>query len=288
MTLPVLFGANVDPVWQPADLPVQHATAAERLGLDLVTIQDHPYQAAFYDTWTLLTYLAGRTERITFVPTVATLPLRPPAMLAKAAASLDLLTGGRVQLGLGAGAFWDAIVAMGGPRRAPAEAVAALEEAIAVIRAMWSDERSIKVEGAHYRVTGLHPGPPPSPGLGIWLGAYGPRMLALTGAVADGWLPSHAFFGVDKLPAAIARIDDAAQAAGRDPAHLRRVYNIAGLIGPETSEPFRGTVEQWTDQLLAVHALGMNGFVYWPADDHERQLARFAEEVVPAVRAALG
>lgn len=287
MTLPVLFGANVDPRWQPADLPVRHSTAAERLGLDLVTIQDHPYQAAFYDTWTLLTYLAGRTERITFVPTVATLPLRPPAMLAKSAASLDLLTGGRVQLGLGAGAFWDAIVAMGGPRRAPAEAVAALEEAIAVIRAMWSGERSIKVEGAYYRVAGLHPGPPPSPGLGIWLGAYGPRMLALTGAVADGWLPSHAFLGVDKLPAAIARIDDAAQTAGRDPAHLRRVFNISGLIGPETSDPFRGTVEQWTDQLLAVHALGMNGFVYWPADDHERQLARFAEEVVPAVRAAL-
>lgn len=157
MTLPVLFGANVDPLWQPADLPVQHAITVELLGLDLVTIQDHPYQAAFYDTWTLLTYLAGRTERITFVPTVATLPLRPPAVLAKSAATLDLLTGGRVQLGLGAGAFWDAIVAMGGPRRTPAEAVAALEEAIAVIRAMWSDQRSVRVEGAHYQLTGLHP-----------------------------------------------------------------------------------------------------------------------------------
>jgi alkanesulfonate monooxygenase SsuD/methylene tetrahydromethanopterin reductase-like flavin-dependent oxidoreductase (luciferase family) len=287
MTLPVLFGANVDPLWQPADLPVRHAAAAERLGLDLVTIQDHPYQAAFYDTWTLLTYLAGRTERITFVPTVATLPLRPPAVLAKSAATLDLLTGGRVQLGLGTGAFWDAIVAMGGPRRSPAEAVAALEEAIAVIRAMWSDERSVKVEGEHYRLAGVHPGPQPGPGLGIWLGAYGPRMLALTGAAADGWLPSHAFLGVDKLPSALARIDDAAQAAGRDPAGLRKVSNISGLIGPETSEPFRGSVAQWTDQLLAVSALGMNGFVYWPTDDHERQLARFAEEVVPAVRAAL-
>jgi alkanesulfonate monooxygenase SsuD/methylene tetrahydromethanopterin reductase-like flavin-dependent oxidoreductase (luciferase family) len=287
MTLPVLFGANVDPLWQPADLPVRHAATAERLGLDLVTIQDHPYQGAFYDTWTLLTYLAGRTERITFVPTVATLPLRPPAVLAKSAATLDLLTGGRVQLGLGAGAFWDAIVAMGGPRRSAADAVAALEEAIAVIRAMWSEERSVKVEGEHYRIAGLHPGPKPGPGLGIWLGAYGPRMLALTGAAADGWLPSHAFLGAEKLGAALTRIDDAAEAAGRDPARLRKVYNISGFIGPETGEPFRGSVEQWTDQLLAVHALGMNGFVYWPADDHERQLVRFAEEVVPAVRTAL-
>jgi alkanesulfonate monooxygenase SsuD/methylene tetrahydromethanopterin reductase-like flavin-dependent oxidoreductase (luciferase family) len=235
----------------------------------------------------LLTYLAGRTERVTFVPTVATVPLRPPAVLAKSAASLDLLTGGRVQLGLGTGAFWDAIVAMGGPRRSPGEAVAALEEAIAVIRAMWSDERSITVEGEHYRVAGLHPGPQPSSGLGIWLGAYGPRMLRLVGSLADGWLPSHAFLGVEELPSALARIDDAAQAAGRDPARLRKVYNISGLVGPETSEPFRGTVEQWTEQLLAVHAIGMNGFVYWAADDHERQLVRFAEEVVPAVRAAL-
>jgi alkanesulfonate monooxygenase SsuD/methylene tetrahydromethanopterin reductase-like flavin-dependent oxidoreductase (luciferase family) len=287
MTLPVLFGANVDPLWQPADLPVRHAQQVERLGLDLVTIQDHPYQAAFYDAWTLLTYLAGRTERVTFVPTVATLPLRPPAVLAKSAASLDLLTGGRVQLGLGTGAFWDAIAAMGGPRRSPAEAVGALEEAIAVIRAMWSDERSVRVGGAHYRLAGVHPGPQPSQSLGIWLGAYGPRMLALTGATADGWLPSHAFLGMDKLPTALARIAEAAQAAGRDPARLRKVYNISGLIGPETNTPFRGTVAQWTDQLLAATALGMNGFVYWPADDHERQIVRFAEEVVPAVRAAL-
>src|SRR5262245_4385238 len=129
MTLPVMFGANVDPVCQPAGAALDHALAAERLGLDLVTIQDHPYQAAFYDAWTLLTYLAGRTERITFVPTVANLPLRPPAILAKSAASLDILSGGRVQLGLGAGAFWGAISAMGGARRDAREAVEALREA---------------------------------------------------------------------------------------------------------------------------------------------------------------
>jgi alkanesulfonate monooxygenase SsuD/methylene tetrahydromethanopterin reductase-like flavin-dependent oxidoreductase (luciferase family) len=106
MTLPVLFGANVDPVWQPPDGPLERTKHAERLGLDFATVQDHPYQPAFHDTWTLLTFLAARTEHITLVPTVANLPLRPPAMLAKAAASLDLLSGGRLQLGLGAGAFW--------------------------------------------------------------------------------------------------------------------------------------------------------------------------------------
>jgi alkanesulfonate monooxygenase SsuD/methylene tetrahydromethanopterin reductase-like flavin-dependent oxidoreductase (luciferase family) len=289
MTLPLLFGANVDPLWSPADAPLRHTRAAERLGLDLVTIQDHPYQAAFYDAWTLLSYLAGRTERITLVPTVATLPLRPPAILAKSAATLDQLTGGRVQLGLGAGAFWDAIAAMGGPRRGPREAVEALDDAIDVIRAMWGPERSVRVTGRHYSLAGVHPGPTPSPSLGLWLGAYGPRMLALTGAKADGWLPSHAFLGVDRLADAVARIDDAAAEAGRDPARLRKIYNISGLIGPESAEPFRGSVEQWTELLVSIATEhGMNGFVFWPADDHENQMARFAQEIAPAVRAAIG
>jgi alkanesulfonate monooxygenase SsuD/methylene tetrahydromethanopterin reductase-like flavin-dependent oxidoreductase (luciferase family) len=288
VSLPVLFGANVDPFAEPADAPVRAATRAERLGLDLITIQDHPYQRRFYDTWTVLSFLAARTERVTLVPTVACLPLRPPAMLAKSAASLDLLTGGRIQLGLGAGSFWDAIVAMDGPRRDAREAVDALAEAVTVIRAMWSGQRSVRVTGRHYRLNGVHSGPRPGPGLGIWLGAYGPRMLRLTGTVADGWQPSYAHLGLDRLPAASRRIDDAARAAGRDPTRLRKVYNIGGRIGAESPEPFAGSVRQWTDQLasLAIDH-GMNGFVFWPAEDHDTQLRRFTDEVVPAVQAAV-
>ena len=90
--------------------------AADEGGIDLVGIQDHPYQWRYVDTWTLIAWLAARTERIRFFPDVANLPLRPPAVLAKAAASLDVLSGGRVELGLGAGAFWEAIGADG---RAP-------------------------------------------------------------------------------------------------------------------------------------------------------------------------
>lgn len=288
MTLPLLFGANVDPVWRPPNAPVRNARAAEELGLDLVTIQDHPYQAGFYDAWTLLAFLAAGTDRITLVPTVATLPLRPPAMLAKSVATLDLLTRGRVQLGLGAGAFWDAIAAMGGPRRGPGEAVAALDEGIDVIRAMWSDQRSVRVHGDYYRLAGVHPGPTPGAGLGIWLGAYGPRMLALTGAKADGWMPSHGFLGLDRLGDAVQRIDDAAAAAGRDPGRLRKIYNISGIIGAESPRPFLGSARQWVNLLVSlVTEHGMNGFVYWPADDQETQMVRFAEEVVPAVRAGL-
>jgi len=114
-------------------------------------------------------------------------------------------------------------------------------------------------------------------------------MLALTGAKADGWMPSHAFLGLDRLGEAVTRIDDAAAAAGRDPAGIRKIYNISGLIGRESDQPFQGSVRQWTDQLTStVTERRMNGFVFWPAADHEHQLARFADEVVPAVRTALG
>jgi alkanesulfonate monooxygenase SsuD/methylene tetrahydromethanopterin reductase-like flavin-dependent oxidoreductase (luciferase family) len=288
MALSVLLGANVDPVWEDPQYPLRLARQVDASGLDYISIQDHPYRSAFYDAWTLLTFLAARTEHVTFVPTVANLPLRPPAVLAKAAASLALLCGGRVQLGLGAGAFWDAIAAFGGPRRNGKEAVDALDEAIDVIRALWSGERSVRAGGTHYQVTGAHPGPPAAPDLGIWLGAYGPRMLALTGAKADGWIPSLGFLGLDKLSDAVARVDDAASAAGREPAAIRRIYNVGGMIGPESPEPFLGSARQWVDQLVTiVHEHGMNGFTFWPNDDREQQLAIFAAEVAPAVRAAL-
>ena len=288
MTLPVLFGANVDPVWQPLDGPLERTRHAERLGLDFVTVQDHPYQPAFHDTWTLLTFLAARTEHITLVPTVANLPLRPPAMLAKAAASLDLLSGGRLQLGLGAGAFWDAIAAMGGPRRSPGEAVQALEEGIDVIRAMWSGERSVRTSGQLYAVHGSHPGPQPGPGLGIGLGAYRKRTLALTGRMADGWMPSLGFLPPDRVGDASRRIDDAAADAGRDPTAIRKVYNLNGMIGTGSAEPFHGSADQWVEDIVTlVEGAGMNAFAYWPDGDHEAQIALFAEEVAPTVRAAL-
>ena len=174
-----------------ADQVVTAALEADLLGLDSVSIQDHPYQPAFLDTWTLLTHIAARTERITVFPNVANLPLRPPAVLARAAATLDVLSEGRVELGLGAGAFWDAIEAMGGPRRSPGEAVTALEEAVRVIRALWTPGRTPRIDGRHYRLDGAKPGPFPVHPVGIWLGAYKPRMLELTGRLADGWLPSR-------------------------------------------------------------------------------------------------
>ncbi len=264
---------------------VAQAQLADRLGLDLIGIQDHPYQRRFLDTWTLLALLVAQTDRIAFFPDVANLPLRPPAVLAKAAASLDLASGGRLELGLGAGGFWDGIAGMGGPRRTPGEAVGALEEAIQVLRLLWSDQRTVRFEGDHYRVAGIHPGPRPAHPIGIWVGGYGPRMLGLIGRAADGWVPSAPYTPPDQLAAAQARIDDAAQAAGRDPAAVRRVYNVNGEI---TDGPSRGFLDgppaRWVDDLTALTLdQGMDTYVLWPTGDPDRQLRRFAEEVAPAV-----
>ena len=168
------------------------AQLSEELGLDLVTFQDHPYQRSFLDTWTLMSYVAASTASIHIAPNVLNLPLRPPAVVARAAASLDLLSGGRFELGLGAGAFGEAMVAMGGPQRTPGEAVEALAEAMTILRELWdtSARGGVRVVGRHYTVLGAKRGPAPAHPIGIWLGAYKPRMLRLTGRVADGWLPS--------------------------------------------------------------------------------------------------
>jgi alkanesulfonate monooxygenase SsuD/methylene tetrahydromethanopterin reductase-like flavin-dependent oxidoreductase (luciferase family) len=282
------FGASVEPLAKPPDWAARIAKAADRAGLDLVGIQDHPYQRRFLDTWTLISTLVPITERVRFFPDVANLPLRPPAMLAKAAASLDVLSGGRVEMGLGAGAFWDAVAAMDGPRRSPGEAVRSIEEAIKVMRLVWSDERSLRFDGEFYSLDGMRPGPHPVHPIGIWVGAYRPRMLGLIGRLADGWVPSLGYSPLDKLPEMHERIDDGAENAGRKPGEIRRLYNVAGNIGAEGGGLLEGPASKWVEELTRFTLeLGMDTFIYWPTEDHVRQIEVFASEVVPAVRKAV-
>jgi alkanesulfonate monooxygenase SsuD/methylene tetrahydromethanopterin reductase-like flavin-dependent oxidoreductase (luciferase family) len=280
------LGAFVVPDADELDGVLAQVHAAEEGGLDLIGIQDHPYQRRFLETFSLIAFLAGQTERLRLFPDVANLPLRHPAMLAKQAATLDALSGGRFELGLGAGAFWDAIGAMGGPRRAPGESVEALEEAIAILRACWSGERSVSFSGEHYEVKGFHPGPPPAHEIGIWLGAYGPRMQRITGRLADGWLPSLPRFPVEELAAARHRIDDAAERAGRDPASILRLANVNGTIadGPIAGY-LKGPPAHWIEELTRLRdEFGFDGFIFWGDGDMIEQIGRFAAEVAPALR----
>ena len=281
----LLFGSFITPDAQQPEHVVTLTRLSEQAGLDLATFQDHPYQPGFLDTWTLMSYVAAATTRIRLSANVLNLPLRQPAVLARSAASLDLLSGGRVELGIGAGAFWDAIEANGGPRRSPGAAVDALDEAISVIREVWAVERrgGVLVDGRHYRVAGAKRGPAPAHDVGIWVGGKRPRMLRLIGRAADGWLPSlHGLAGgLDELDDDNAIIDEAAAAAGRDPAAVRRLVNItrqftgSGLLaGPRAT---------WVEDLagLALYH-GVSGFILM--DDDPSAIRRFGEEIAPAVR----
>src|ERR1700742_1125004 len=235
------FGVFITPVAQQPGAVVRLAELAEQAGLDLVSFQDHPYQSSFLDTWTLLAYVAARTSEIKLAPNVLNVPLRPPAVAARAAASLDLLSGGRLGLGLGAGAFWDAIEAMGVPRLSPGESVEALEEAIAVMRAIWDAEErgGVRVEGKHHWVRGAARGPVPAHRIELWIGAYKPRMLRLTGRLGDGWLPSVPYLAATEIAAGNAAIDEAATEAGREPAGGRRVLHGNGGFSGGAPSPLQ-------------------------------------------------
>ncbi|GGJ92167.1 N5,N10-methylene tetrahydromethanopterin reductase [Streptomyces camponoticapitis] len=271
------------------------ALAADENGLDLIGIQDHPYVPDYLDTFVLAGDLLAATRRISVFPDVANLPLRPPALLAKTAAALDLVSGGRFELALGAGGYWDAITRLGVDRRTPREANAALAEAITVLRALWADGTTpVHLEGEYYSVSGVRPGPSPAHPIEIWTGSQGPRALALAGRTADGWAaPIAAYLPYEKWAEANRLIDEAALAAGRDPRSVRRIAQLVGTItgkpgnvrADRGADPVRGTAGQWT-QLLA--RLGreqpFTAFVFWPEEQSLQQVTAFAREVAPEVR----
>jgi alkanesulfonate monooxygenase SsuD/methylene tetrahydromethanopterin reductase-like flavin-dependent oxidoreductase (luciferase family) len=281
------FGLNVDPNTGGLAIAARITAIADASGLEYVGIQDHPYNPEFVDTFTLITWLAARTSTVRFFPNVANLPLRPPAMLAKQAATIDVLSGGRFELGLGAGAYADGIAGMGGPRRSHGQARAALSEAIDIIRASWAGE-PYSFQGTYYETPAVQPGPRPAHDIGVWLGVVGPRAAQLVGTKADGWSVSAPYIPPDRLPELNDIITAAAVDEGRDPDAITRLYNVMGLITPQDRGPFHGPAGRWVETLTSLYTDSqMNTFVFWPSSDRERQSRVFAEEVVPAVREIL-
>ena len=281
----VKFGALLE---QSANHPqdvVDLAVLMEQLGYDVVTLSDHPYWPERLDTIALLSAIVARTTRVTVLPNLMNLPLRPPAMLARTAASLDILSGGRFELGIGTGAqqMWDSIVAEGGPARTPGQSIEALEEATHLIRALWTSRTDVEFVDKHYRLDGAKPGPTPPHEISIWFGAYQPRMLRVVGSIGDGWIPSSPFFPPTALPNANRIIDDAATAAGRSPRDIQRGYNIEGEFG---SGPgfLQGPPEAWAEQLAELVLTGQASWFFLYRTGSADFLRLFAAEVAPAVR----
>ena len=221
--------------------------------------------------------VAAKTSSVRLAPNVANLPLRPPSVLARSVASLDILSNGRVELGLGAGAFWDAIEAIGGRRLTPGQSVDALSEAIDVIRAIWHGT-TVRIDGEHHRVHGAKPGPKPAHPVEIWLGAYKPRMLRLTGAKADGWLPSMSYL-------------DLAECRRHERADRRRGGRRRPLPGGDPAAAQRrissGTGSSRAARLgeqLAELTLSTASSTYVMSVGSADDVRRFAQETAPRVR----
>ena len=288
MAGPAAFGLNVDPNAGGLAIAGRIAAIADYAGLEYVGIQDHPYNADFLDTFTVITWLAARTSRVHLFPNVANLPLRPPAMLAKQAATIDVLSGGRFELGLGAGAFADGIAGMGGPRRTPGRGAARRSARRSTSSGPAGRASRSASRAATTRPRTCSPARAPAHPIGLWLGVRGPRAAALVGAKADGWSVSAPYVPPERLPELNDIITAAALEASRDPDQITRLYNVMGLISAHDQGPFHGPPERWVETLASLYTdYQMNAFVFWPSGDRERQSRIFAEEVVPAAREAL-
>jgi alkanesulfonate monooxygenase SsuD/methylene tetrahydromethanopterin reductase-like flavin-dependent oxidoreductase (luciferase family) len=253
---------------------------ADRDGLDVFSLSDHPYIGERLDAYAALGFALGRTQRIAGFANVTNLPTRPAPMLARTVTSLSALSGGRVVLGMGAGGLWDRIADMGVPRLSPEEAVNAFEEAIVLVKKLSGGGPPVTVEGRHYQVNQIDPAPVAAPA--VWTGSVGRKSLAATGRVADGWIPGHA-----------------AATVGRDPRDVRTVFNFPGRITDRPLIATRdrngrwvgGSVDQWVEELTgAVLEHGASGFMLFSPSGgtpDAGSLIRWAREIAPAVREAI-
>jgi probable F420-dependent oxidoreductase len=284
----LLFGLNVSTSAAPGADPVAAATRAERLGYDFVSASDHLHgPRPSFETWTMLSWVAAATSRIRVATRVLAVPYRPPAVLAKMAETFDRLSGGRLILGLGGGYADAEFRAFGLGAPSPRDKVDGLGEAIQILRGLWSQPQ-LSFAGRRYRTEAAELEPKPPRPIPIWLGTYGPRALALTGRLADGWIPSLGFAPPDQVVAMRARVLAAARAAGRDPAALTCAYNLEVAVGGGAGPSVvAGSPAELAERLLGFVALGFTALNFLPVGpDQDEQAERLAREVLPAVRAA--
>jgi probable F420-dependent oxidoreductase len=288
----LLLGLGVPTAVGPSADPVAEARRAEAHGFDFVSASDHLHgRQPTWEPWTLLTWIAAATSRIAVATRVLGVPYRPPAVVAKMAETLDRLSGGRLVLGLGGGAFNEEFRAFGLGDPSPRDKVDGLEEAVRITRSLWS-AREVTFEGRLHRVRGADLEPKPAHRIPIWLGTYGERALAVTGRLADGWIPSLSYAPPERVAVMRERVMAAAEAAGRDPAELRCIYNVVVRVDPSAppdAARVTGDAEAVTERLLGFLRLGFTGLNLMPSGPAEaEQVERLAEKVVPALRRAAG
>jgi alkanesulfonate monooxygenase SsuD/methylene tetrahydromethanopterin reductase-like flavin-dependent oxidoreductase (luciferase family) len=288
------FGYSLVPDTSNPKGVLQTARYLDELGYDVIGVQDHPYFESRLEAYSVIAMILAQTERVRVYPNVTNIQMRHAAIIAKAAASLDQLSDGRFEMGLGAGAphFADQAIAMGAMPLSVGDRVDALEETIAVCRAYWSGKPDARVTGVFHQLAGIQGGPVPAHDIEIWIGAARRRMLRLVGRTADAWvIPLMRYVVPGKAASRNATIDEAARDIGRDPADIRRMYGVLGRfadeaisgMGDEDSE-IVGPVDHWVD-VLTHHAVDFGFSTFSLSGTPSPEETRlFINEVAPRVR----
>lgn len=286
----LLFGVSIPSAAGPDNDPVGQARTAERLGFDFVSTSDHPgSDHPVFENWTMLTWIAAATSRITVMPRVLGVPLRLPALVAKSAESLSRLSDGRLILGLGAGYDDQELTSLGLAAGTPGDKLRGLRDAVAIMDGLWRQPGGFSYDGPVYSTRDAHLEPKPVRPIPIWLGTFGPRALELTGQVADGWIPSRGYMPDEQIPVMRQRVLDAAQRAGRDPAQVTCALNLSVRLASSDhrdADQFEGTPARIADGLRHYVELGFTAFSFIVAGDEPAgQVERLAEEVLPVITA---
>jgi len=298
LVIPVEF-----PVGRGAPSLVEDASRALRYvegHFDSAWVVDHLQIAngARLESFTLLSYLAAIHPRFTFGHAVVCQSFRNPALVAKMGATLQLLTGGRFVLGIGAGGDEEEYRAYGYDFPPARERVEQLEEAITIIKALWS-EPTVTFEGKHHRVLGATCEPRPNPVPPLMIGAFRPRMVRLVAKQADWWNVSSS--GPRRYARMAMELEQACAEVGRDPATIKRTW-IGGVACAETSAAaetmaesrsitqdeddfgFVGTPEEVAAQMRQLVDLGIEYFMLDAADYPELGcLELLLKQALPAV-----
>jgi len=226
------------------------AEAAERSGFDSVWVSDHLFldwskyggaadPRGSYECWTTLSALGAITERVRLGSLTLCNDFRNPALLAKMIATLDLLSGGRVDVGLGAGWYTAEYAAAGIPFDLPGQRIARLGEAVEIVKRLLAGEE-LKYEGAYYSIDGAisRPAPVQQPHPPVWIGGKGDYLLKTAAKVADGW--NFSWLGsFDAYRERSEAADRACEAATRDPSSLRRSVGAYVLAGTDERDARR-------------------------------------------------
>jgi probable F420-dependent oxidoreductase len=286
---------------------LEYSGTAESLGFSSLWAWDHLFLGSrrgfpFFEALTTLSLLATRTSTVTLGTGVLVLPIREPAVLAKATSTLQIASGGRLALGLAAGWYEREFQATAVPF---AERGRVFERNLEILYRLWDeDDVSGEYDGRTFKHVRMLPVTRPRPQ--VLVGGYVDKVLERAATRSDGWLTY--FYTADSFRASWAKIEAFAEVAGRDPAELNNVAQVPLCIdssyekatrrafaylaeyfdmpawSASTAEStVRGTPSQCAEQIAAYLEAGVKHLVFCPCDYELEQLHRLAEDVLPLV-----